>query len=210
MPSVGPIIGGAIAESDAGWRWCFYINLIAGGACLPLFIFLLPSIPTMAELPLLTRLRRLDIAGGILWAAALCTIIMTISFGGTLYDWSSGNIIGLSVASGVLWILFGLQQTLALFCHRDYRLFPVHFLHQRDMWILFSQNASSISILFLTLYFVPVYLQFVLGNSPLQAGARLLPFLIISILFLLINGVIMGKTGLYMPWYLGGSMLTVI
>ena len=164
----------------------------------------------MPDVPLWTRLRRLDVVGGVLWAAALCTIIMAISFGGTLYDWSSRNIIGLFVTSGVLWILFGLQQGLALFCQNEYRFFPVHLLHQRDMWILFGQMSSSISTLFLTLYFVPVYLQFVFGNSPLQAGVRLLPFLTILIFFLLINGAVMGKTGLYMPWYLGGSMLSII
>ena len=164
----------------------------------------------MAEIPLLMRLRRLDIVGGVLWAASLSTIIMAISFGGTLYDWSSGNIIALFVTSGVLWILFGLQQTFAVFCQKDYRFFPVHLLRQRDMWVLFGQMSTSISILFLTLYFIPVYLQFVLGYSPLQAGVRLLPFLTFAIFSLLINGAVTGKTGLYMPWYLGGSMLTTI
>ena len=25
---LGPVIGGAFAESDATWRWAFYINLV--------------------------------------------------------------------------------------------------------------------------------------------------------------------------------------
>ena len=211
MRSIGPIIGGGIASSSSvGWRWCFYINLIAGGVWIPAYIFLLPSVPTMPEIPFKTRLRKLDFVGAILFAGALCCGIMAVSFGGSLFAWQDRSNIGLFVASGVLWILFGLQQAFGILCDKEYRLFPVHLLKSWQMCILFAQQASSISVLFLSIYFIPIYFQFVQGNSSIRAGVRLLPHLCVAIFFLLMNGTIMGKTGLYMPWYVGGSALVIV
>ncbi|KAI9689751.1 MAG: hypothetical protein M1822_009633 [Bathelium mastoideum] len=207
---IGPIIGGGISSSGAGWRWCFYINVVAGGAWIPVYIFLLPKVSPMPGIPVLTRLRKLDVAGAVLFAGALCSGTIAISFGGSLFAWRSGRIIGALVASGILWILFGMQQGLGVLCDKNYRLFPVHLLRSWEMWILYIQQASSISVLFLSIYFVPIYFQFIHGNSTIKAGVRLLPLICFTIFFLLMSGSIMGKTGLYMPWYLGGSALIIV
>ena len=41
---IGPVIGGAFAQSSATWRWSFYINLVVAAIFAPAMIFCLPSI----------------------------------------------------------------------------------------------------------------------------------------------------------------------
>jgi len=48
------------------------------------------------------------------------------------------------------------------------------------------------------------------GDSPLKAGVRILPFIVVIVFFSLVNGALMPKFGYYMPWYLGGSILALI
>ena len=205
------MIGGAISSSNAGWRWCFWINVIAGGICGPIYLFLLPSIPTTLSLSFFERLRKLDTLGFLLFAASFSSLIMGISFGGTFFPWSSRSEIGLFLAAGVGFILLAVQQTYAVFCHEEYRLFPIHFLKSKDMCILFSQVASGMGgVWFLSLYFIPLYFQFIQGVSPLTSGVRLLPLICFGIVLLLSNGAIMGRTGLYMPWFVAGGILVII
>jgi hypothetical protein len=58
--------------------------------------------------------------------------------------------------------------------------------------------------------FTPLYFQFVKNYSALQAGVYLLPFLCFFVVMLVVNGAVMGKTGLYMPWYLVGGACVVL
>lgn len=48
------------------------------------------------------------------------------------------------------------------------------------------------------------------GDSPLEAGVRILPFIFMIVTFSLLNGALMPKFGYYMPWYLIGSILALI
>ena len=164
----------------------------------------------MPEIPISTRLRKLDVVGAVLFAGALCCGIMAVSFGGSLFAWQDQTIIGLFVGSGILWALFSLQQGFGILCNKEYRLFPVHLLKSWEMCILYARQASSISVPFLSIYFIPTYFQFIQGNSSIRAGVRLLPLICIAIFFLLMNGALMGKTGLYMPWYVGGSAFVIV
>ena len=175
---------------------------------LPIYLFLLPSHTPLPQLSIHEKFRRIDFFGILFFVGAFTSGILAISFGGVVYDWSSGRIIGLFICSGVSWILFGVQQT--LLTTREKRLFPIHFLKSRDMWLLFAQTSSSIALLFLELYFVPLYLQFVQANSALVAGVRVLPMIFVGLFFSILSGGILGKYGFYMPWYVAGSALALV
>lgn len=57
-------------------------------------------------------------------------------------------------------------------------------------------------------YYIPLYFQFVRGDSALTAAVRLLPFIVLMVAFGFLNGGLMSKLGYYMPWYLAGGLLT--
>ena len=206
---LGPVIGGAFGDSSATWRWAFYINLVVGALMAPVWLFLVPHRDPRAGTPFLARFKTLDYFGYVIFTGACVSGVMAIAFGGALYPWGSGRIIGLFVCTGVLWIVFGVQQSFQIFTTKEDQLFPVHLVLNWEMDILFAQAASSISCAFVPIYFIPLFFSFVHGDTALQSGVRLLPFIFLMVSATIANGIIMGKTGWYMPWFLGGGLLII-
>ena len=211
MLRLGPLIGGAFAVTAAGWRWSFYFNLILVGITFPIFVFILPS-RKKSRFPasLWACVRRLDIVGSVLFAGALCSGIMAASFGGALYSWNSGAVIGLFCCSGILWLIFGIQQATASFTTEKDRILPIHVLQSWEMWILIFQTGCSISVLFITIFYIPLYFQFVRGESAIRSAVDLLPFLVTSVSAMLISGRLISSFGHYKLWFIAGSSLALI
>ncbi|KAL9121279.1 MAG: hypothetical protein Q9187_002164 [Circinaria calcarea] len=195
---------------SATWRWSFYLNLCVGAIVGPIYIFLLPSYNPRPEASILSRIRELDWVGAVLNAGAFTSLVMAIAFGGGVYPWNSGQIIALFTCAGILWILFTFQQALSIFTTNENRLFPVALIRSWEMNILFAQIASAMVVIYIPLYFIPLYFQFVQNDTALHAGVRLLPFVFLQVFGVIFNGAIMSKFGYYMPWYLLGGVLSVI
>ncbi|ATZ57448.1 BcmfsM2 [Botrytis cinerea B05.10] len=207
---IGPIIGGAFVDSSAGWRWAFYINLCIGAACAPVYLFLLPNYDPRPGVPLLHRAKEVDYLGGILIIGAFVSGVMAVSFGGVTYPWNSGKIIGLFVCSGILFIIFGLQQVFTIFTTTSRRIFPIEFLKSRTMLILFAMTSAGGTAIFIPIYMIPIFFQFTRNDSALEAGVRLLPFILLMIFAVISNGAILSAYGYYMPWYTAGGVLVLI
>ena len=135
---------------------------------------------------------------------------MAISFGGALYPWSSGRIIGLFCCSGALWIIFSIQQGFHLLTSLEKQLFPVRFLKSLEMCLLFAQTAAASTATFVPVYFIPIYFEFARNNTALGSGVRLLPFAILRAFTILANGILMKKYGYVMPWFLAGGIFCVV
>ncbi|KAI1400534.1 MFS drug efflux transporter [Hypoxylon fuscum] len=206
---LGPIIGGAFTESSATWRWSFYINLVIGGVCAPIYLFLLPSSKPHIEVKFRTALGSLDYLGAILMAGLFTTGFIAISFGGTIWAWNSAASIALFIVSGILIIFFFLQQIFSIGTTPEKRLFPINFLKSRILVIMFVATACATSTVFIPVYFIPLYYQFVQSDNALDAGVNLLPFIAFNVVCAMINGATMSKKPYYMPWYVVGAMLCV-
>ncbi|KAF2836790.1 MFS general substrate transporter [Patellaria atrata CBS 101060] len=205
-----PGVTWGLGTVSATWRWGFYINLCVGAVAAPIYFLLLPSHNPRPDIPTMQKIRELDFVGMVLETGGLLSGVMAISFGGAMYTWSSGTIIGLFVCSGVLGILFCLQQKFRLFTDPENQLFPVDLLKSWELDILFCQSAIAISCVFIPIYFTPLYFQFVRQDKALKAGVRLLPFVFLLVAANVFNGVLMGKLGYYMPWFFGGSIFVII
>lgn len=207
---LGPIVGGAFTDSSAGWRWAFYINLCIGAVGAPAWFFYLPGYDPRPGVTIRKRFAEIDYTGAILICGAFVSGVMAINFGGIVYAWNSGRIIGLFVASGVLFILFGLQQTFTILTTEDRRIFPLQFLRSRTMLLLFGSTACASTATFIPIYFIPLFFQFVRNASALSAGVHLLPYICLMVFSCIANGVIMAATGYYSPWFLFGGIFTLI
>ncbi|KAJ5655541.1 hypothetical protein N7507_007491 [Penicillium longicatenatum] len=207
---LGPIIGGAFTDSSATWRWAFYINLCIGGLFAPVFFFMIPNVDPRPGTPLKERLAEIDWLGPILFVGAFVAGIMAIAFGGVLYPWSDSRIIGMFVGAGVMFILFFIQQGYMIFTTYGSRIFPMQYLKNKEMILLFIETAAAGTSSFVPIYFIPLYFQFVKGDGALDAGVRLLPFIVPMVFFNLANGVGMSALGYYMPWYLVGGIFVLV
>ena len=192
------------------WRWAFYINLIAGGIFAPVYVFLLPSFDPTPGTPLAKRAVNFDYLGTVLSMSAFVSLIMAISFGGALYAWNSGQIIALFVITAILWSVFAIQQYLAILTTVSDRMFPLHFLKNKEAILLFLLMATGATAAFVPIYYIPIYFQFTRGDSALESAVRLLPFITVLSAFILLNGGFMSKIGYYQPWYVCGTILGLV
>ncbi|KAL4812951.1 major facilitator superfamily domain-containing protein [Aspergillus spinulosporus] len=195
---IGPVVGGGFSQS-----------LLIGAVCAPVYLFLLPTKDPRPGVSLKERSRELDYVGAILQMGALTTFVLAISWGGVTYPWNSGQVIGCFVASGVLFIILGLQQVFLVSTTIKRLIIPVEFFGSRTVLILFSSTAAAGAAAFGPIYMLPLFFLFTRGDGPLDAGVRLLPFIILMVVTILTNGALLSKLGYYMPWYLVGGLLVV-
>jgi EmrB/QacA subfamily drug resistance transporter len=164
--AIGPMVGGALTEW-AGWRWIFFVNLPIGAACVLVGARVLHESKDEGH-------------GGVDWAG-----LVTLSLGlfalvlgllrGNDWGWSSGRVVGLFAAAGALLVAFCAAELLQESPMFDLRLFKVPAFAGAQITAFAISSAMFSQFLYLTLY-----LQNVLGYSPIQAGLRFLPLSMIS------------------------------
>ncbi|KAK7737327.1 hypothetical protein SLS53_006630 [Cytospora paraplurivora] len=206
---LGPIVGGAFADSSATWRWAFYLNLCVFGAMSPVYLFLLPSLSRRPESSFFQHLLALDWLGSMLTVGLYVSFTIAFTFGGVLWDWSDGRTIALIVVFGVLTVAFCLTQHLSFLTNEMDRLFPCDLLADPQLVLLYIIMACGGATLFVSLYYIPLYFLFVYGDSGTEAAVRLLPYICFYVATILLCGAFMGRTGWHNIWFLfSGLCLT--
>ncbi|KAL7896262.1 major facilitator superfamily domain-containing protein [Trichoderma sp. SZMC 28014] len=213
---LGPLVGGGFTQSGATWRWAFYINLVLGGVFAPVYVFGLPDVHPVTGKTVMERIRTIDYLGLLLGAAAWVTYTMGFTMAGGQWPWNDGRTIATIVVFGVLTALYLSQQTFCWFTTPENRSLPVHLFRSRTQILLAISTLCNIASLFIITYFIPIYFQFVHGDSAVDAAVRLLPFVIVTVSFNLASGHFLSRIQYYMPMYvvsgvivsLGSALLT--
>lgn len=188
---VGPAAGGFITEHFT-WRWLFFVNL-------PLAALTLIVIWYFMHVPNERRPHRIDVWGSVTLSLGIaCTLLATV-WGGVQYPWASWQIIGLYAAAAVL---------LAAFIWIEVRApEPVLPLKLWKSSIFTYSNIASVGVamsMFGAIFFLPVFVQGVVGNSVTNSGAILVPMLVAMIVTSVGGGQIISRTGRYKALLLGG------
>ncbi|EGX95389.1 Major facilitator superfamily transporter [Cordyceps militaris CM01] len=185
---LGPLIGGAFATSAATWRWAFYINLVIGAVSAPAFLLYLPSICLMQGVSLRRRLASIDFLGFILGSGVWVSFLLVFTMAGAQWPWKDGRTIATFVVFGIVLIAYVLQQYFAILTTPSQRAFPGHLLRDRTQVLLYVVTAAGTTTLFVLVYYLPIYFQFVNDDGPLMAAVRLLPFVVIAVAVNLASG----------------------
>jgi MFS family permease len=192
------------------WRWGFYINLLFGAILVPVYFFVIPSADPSPDKTQREKAARLDWVGAVISVGAMVTLIMAINLGGSLFQWNSGSEIALFVVSAVLWIAFGVQQSFCILTNKEQRMFPVHLLKQKMPLLLFFACSSVATVAYVSVYYIPLYFQFTRGDTAIYTAVRLLPFIFLLITAMHLSGQLMSHYGWYKPWYVVGSLSSLI
>ncbi|KAK7927535.1 hypothetical protein PG985_004533 [Apiospora marii] len=207
---LGPVVGGAFAQSAATWRWAFYVNIVVAAVAAPACVFLIP--PVVPSSPksdtLWRRIKRIDYVGAVLFIGGVACVVAILGFGGIVYPWDNGRMVGLYVATVLVWAAFSIQQRWSLLTSD--RIFPLQFISHGEMVILFCWTAIGIANVTVTIYSLPILFQFAYGDSPLKAALWTLPFIGTIVVAAGPLGPLFPKYPVYMVWYLGASVLLLV
>jgi EmrB/QacA subfamily drug resistance transporter len=164
--AIGPLVGGALTEG-LGWEWIFFVNVPIGIATI-----------VLAE----TRVRETKdpTASGVDWigtatfSGALIALVFAL-IRGNAEGWGSAPIVGLLATAAVLLVVFVLVELRQDQPMLDLTLFRKPTFTGASI-VAFSLSAS----MFAMFLYITLYMQNVLGLSPLDAGLRFLPLSLIS------------------------------
>ena len=159
--AVGPVVGGAITQGIA-WQWIFWLNVPIALAGIPLALRrLAESYGPRAALDLPGLALVTGAAFGLVWGLVR----------GSSAGWASAEVIGTLAAGAVLAVMFAAWEMRARAPMLPMRLFAFRGFSAGNAAI-FLLNASLTGVVFFTAQF----LQVSLGQDPLGAGLRLLPW----------------------------------
>jgi EmrB/QacA subfamily drug resistance transporter len=160
--AIGVLLGGVLTNS-LDWHWIFLVNLPIGVLVVLLSLRLLPG--GRAE----HANRRLDVAGAVTVTAALMLAVYAIVNGNTA-GWTSAQTLGL---------LGGAVALFALFIFIESRvsapLMPLGLFARRNLATANVVGILWAAAMFAWFFLSALYLQLVLGYSPLQVGLAFLP-----------------------------------
>jgi EmrB/QacA subfamily drug resistance transporter len=160
--TLGVLLGGILTDL-ANWHWIFLVNVPIGVGVCALSLKVLPAgRPEGAA-------GRLDVAGAVTVTAALMLAVYAI-VNGNQAGWTSGQTLGL---------LAGAVALLAAFLRVESRvrapLMPLGLFRLRNLAVANAVGVLWAGAMFAWFFLSALYLQLVLGYSPLQVGLAFLP-----------------------------------
>jgi len=160
--AVGLLMGGILTDV-ASWRWVFFVNVPVG------IITLALALRYVSESRVNTDQRSFDVAGAVTVTSGLVLLVYAI-VKAQEFGWGSARTVGLgAVAFGLLGVFLAIERRSKAPLMR-LSIFRVRTIAVSDAVLLLAASA-----LFGMFFFASLYVQEILGYSPLKAGLAFLP-----------------------------------
>jgi len=191
--AVGPLLGGFLTEYFS-WRWVFWINLPVGALALLMTYISKP-------VDIIPRGETVRIGFVALLIAGMFSLVFGLQQGHD-WGWSSPVTLGLILAGIVLIAAFAYMQARAENPLIQINLFknPAFTV---DSVLMFCIQFAMISII----VFGAIYLQNVIGFTPLQAGFALMPIIFAVVIMSQVSGRIFDRVGVKVPALIGTFLI---
>lgn len=214
--ALGPPVGGAIVQYGS-WRWIFWLSVPIGVVSLVLHFFFLHIVPVKQDGPSYTLkekiLSGIDWVGNLILVGSVVSILLALSWADTRYAWSSWQII-LPLILGFLGMAaFFVYEGSALctrLCPRGSPTMPPRMFANRTSCVALLSTFLAAMLTMWRIYFIPVYLQSVLLNSPARSGVLLLPTMLVGMPVAIISGQVLSRFGRYKPIHVFGFAVATL
>jgi EmrB/QacA subfamily drug resistance transporter len=157
--ALGPLVGGAVIQASS-WHWIFWINVPIGAILAPLAALRLVESHGAS--------RRLDLPGVALASTGLFGLVFGLVRSQS-QGWTSAEVV-LALAAGALLVLAFVAYEL----RAAEPMLPLSFFADRGFAVTNVVSMAMYFGMFGSIFFLSQFLQNVLGNTPLQAGEKLL------------------------------------
>lgn len=181
---LGPLLGGWFTDGP-GWRWAFWFNL-------PIGVLAFVVVSLLLKTPFKKVKFTFDIWGTVTMAAAVSSLVLFTSWGGTQYAWNSPTILSLIGSSVLFTGLFILAENKA-----KEPLIPMRLFKDANFSIAAVSGLIVGVGMFGALAYLPTYLQIVNGLGATNSGLLLLPMMAGLIFASVISGQIVSRTNSY-------------
>jgi EmrB/QacA subfamily drug resistance transporter len=190
----GPLLGGLFTD-QLSWRWVFYVNLPIGAVALAV-------ITSALDLPVRRARPRIDYLGAALLAAGLTCVLLTTTWGGQQYAWTSVETTSLGAAAIVLLIAFVAQERRV-----PEPILPLRLFRDPVFGVVTLVLFLTTCAFFAAIVFMPLFLQAVTGASATNSGLLLLPLLLAATTSTAVIGRVISRTGRYKAFPAAGLAL---
>jgi EmrB/QacA subfamily drug resistance transporter len=198
---IGPTLGGWITQ-NASWRWVFYVNLPIGIAALLVLIFLMPTLRGRAKDV------SIDYVGAALLVLGTVPLLLGFTFAGSQYDWLSPQIIGLFAGAFVALVSFIIYE--ALLERRGGQPIIEPSLFKNSIFSVSTLVTMIFGMaLFGGIFFIPLYVQGVVGSSATSSGLVLTPLMLTSVVGSVVSGQLVSRLGKYKWIAIMGMLVSV-
>ncbi|MDW8809336.1 MFS transporter [Streptomyces scabiei] len=192
----GPLVGGIITDTSwLGWRWCFYVGV-------PFAVIALIVLQRTLHLPVVRRKVKVDWAGAFLITAAVCLLLIWVTFAGDKYDWVSWQTYTMVGGTVLLLALFLLVESKAGEPIMPLRLFRNRTIALASLASLFVGVAMFAGTIFFSQYF-----QLARDKSPTMSGVMTIPMIAGLFVSSTVSGQVITRTGRWKAWLLAGGVL---
>ena len=197
----GPVIGGVIADSPLGWRWCFYV-------CIPLAVVALGLLQRTLHLETQRKSEvSIDWLGATLMTAGVSVLLIWVSFAGKAdyYEWISPE-----SAYYVIGGLALLGLTVYVESKAKDPVIPLKIIAERTTALAIIASVMVGLALFGAITFLGQYFQTARHYSPTEAGLLTIPMVVGMLTGTMFSGLMITRFGKWKPFIIGGSILLTI